>query len=93
MPTYCNYSDYYRYFLRYYDFTEHEDTDIMMEIDANESLILISVEGLDLVVVGKSNTTPKKGGLMNPLKEAVLIFILTADAEHAEDLFNFFAFR
>ena len=39
----------------------------------------------------KSNTTPKKGGLMNPLKGGNFgIHFHRRDAEHAEDLFNFF---
>jgi len=42
------------------------------------------------MVVGKSNTTPKKGGLMNPLKGGRFdIHFNRRDAEHAEDLFNF----
>jgi hypothetical protein len=42
----------------------------------------------------KSNTTTKKGGLMNPLKGGNFdIHFHRRDAEHAEDLFYFFAFR
>jgi len=43
-------------------------------------------------VVGlcKSNTTPKRGGLMNPIKGGRFdIHFNRRDAEHAEDLFNF----
>jgi hypothetical protein len=38
----------------------------------------------------ESNTTPKRGGLMNPLKGGRFdIHYNRRDAEHAEDLFNF----
>ena len=41
-------------------------------------------------MVGKSNTTPERGGLMNPLKGGRFnIHFNRRDAEHAEDLFNF----
>ena len=37
-----------------------------------------------------SNSTPKRGGLMNPLKGGRFdIHFHRRDAEHAEDLFNF----
>ncbi|MEN8809385.1 MAG: hypothetical protein ABF291_18055 [Desulfobacterales bacterium] len=43
-----------------------------------------------LDVNGESKTTPKRGGLMNPLKGGRFdIHFHRRDAEHAEDLFNF----
>jgi len=42
----------------------------------------------------ESNTTSKKGGLMNPLKGGNFgIHFHRRDAENAENLFYFFAFR
>jgi hypothetical protein len=52
--------------------------------------MLISAKWCDLEMVGKSNTTLKRGGLMNPLKGGRFdIHFHRRDAEHAEDLFNF----
>ncbi len=45
-------------------------------------------------IAAKSNTTPIKGGLMNPLKGGKFdIHFHRRVAEHAEDLFYLFAFR
>jgi hypothetical protein len=48
---------------------------------------MAQAKGSEYLKFVKLNITPKKIGLINPLKGGVLIIIFTTDAEHAEDLF------
>jgi hypothetical protein len=48
----------------------------------------------DLAAAKKSITTPERDGMMNPLKGGYFNnYFHRKDAEHAEDLVLFFAFR